>query len=100
LVLIYPERNRWEIVASGVYNTVTKILPSQNVITTTIIIIITIIIVVVAFFYISIIIRVLGFDSPRGWEFSLHHSIQNGSGAHPASYPMGTGGHPLTMYFS
>jgi hypothetical protein len=23
-------------------------------------------------------------------NFSLHHSIQNGSGAHPASYPMGT----------
>jgi hypothetical protein len=25
-------------------------------------------------------------------NFSLHHSVQNGSGAHPASYPMGTGG--------
>jgi hypothetical protein len=24
-------------------------------------------------------------------NFSLHHSVQNGSGAHPASYPMGTG---------
>jgi hypothetical protein len=24
-------------------------------------------------------------------NFSLHHRIQNGSGAHPASYPMGTG---------
>jgi hypothetical protein len=23
-------------------------------------------------------------------NFSLHHSVQNGSGAHPASYPMGT----------
>jgi hypothetical protein len=23
-------------------------------------------------------------------NFSLHHRIQNGSGAHPASYPMGT----------
>jgi hypothetical protein len=23
-------------------------------------------------------------------NFSLHHCIQNGSGAHPASYPMGT----------
>jgi len=22
-------------------------------------------------------------------NFSLHHSVQNGSGAHPASYPMG-----------
>jgi hypothetical protein len=25
-------------------------------------------------------------------NFSLHHRVQNGSGAHPASYPMGTGG--------
>jgi hypothetical protein len=25
-------------------------------------------------------------------NFSLHHSVQNGSGAHPASYPMGTRG--------
>jgi hypothetical protein len=25
-------------------------------------------------------------------DFSLHHRIQNGSGAHPASYPMGTSG--------
>jgi hypothetical protein len=25
-------------------------------------------------------------------NFSLHHSLQNGSGAHPASYPMGTRG--------
>jgi hypothetical protein len=25
-------------------------------------------------------------------NFPLHHHIQNGSGAHPASYPMGTGG--------
>jgi len=23
-------------------------------------------------------------------NFSLHHHIQNGSGVHPASYPMGT----------
>jgi hypothetical protein len=23
-------------------------------------------------------------------SFSLHHRIQNGSGAHPASYPVGT----------
>jgi hypothetical protein len=37
----------------------------------------------------------------RGWKFrfpagagnfSIHHRVQNGSGAHPASYPMGTGG--------
>jgi hypothetical protein len=25
-------------------------------------------------------------------NFSLHHRVQNGSGAHPASYPMGAGG--------
>jgi hypothetical protein len=25
-------------------------------------------------------------------NFSLHHRVQNGSGAHPASYPIGTGG--------
>jgi hypothetical protein len=25
-------------------------------------------------------------------NFALHHHIQNGSGAHPASYPMGTRG--------
>jgi hypothetical protein len=25
-------------------------------------------------------------------NFSLHHGVQNGSGAHPASYPMGTRG--------
>jgi hypothetical protein len=26
-------------------------------------------------------------------DFFLHHSVQNGSGAHPASYPMGTRGY-------
>jgi hypothetical protein len=25
-------------------------------------------------------------------NFSLHHRVQNGSGVHPASYPMGTRG--------
>jgi len=25
-------------------------------------------------------------------NFSLHHCVQNGSGVHPASYPMGTRG--------
>jgi hypothetical protein len=25
-------------------------------------------------------------------NFSVHRRVQNGSGAHPASYPMGTGG--------
>jgi hypothetical protein len=25
-------------------------------------------------------------------NFSLHHRVQNGSGAHPVSYPMGTRG--------
>jgi hypothetical protein len=28
----------------------------------------------------------------REQEFSLHHVVQTGSEAHPASYPMGTGG--------
>jgi hypothetical protein len=28
----------------------------------------------------------------RAGNFSLHHSVQNGSGSHPASYPMGTRG--------
>jgi hypothetical protein len=27
-----------------------------------------------------------------GEEFSLLHVVQTGSGAHPASFPMGTGG--------
>jgi hypothetical protein len=36
-------------------------------------------------------IGVLGFDSRRETgNFSLHHRVQNGSEAHPASYPMGT----------
>jgi hypothetical protein len=31
--------------------------------------------------------------SPAGARnFSLHHRVQNGCGAHPASYPMGTRG--------
>jgi hypothetical protein len=28
----------------------------------------------------------------RAGSFSLHHRVQTGSGAHPASYPMGTRG--------
>jgi hypothetical protein len=32
------------------------------------------------------------FESWWGQEFLLLHAIQNGSGAHPASYPMDTGG--------
>jgi hypothetical protein len=37
--------------------------------------------------------RILQFDSRQGaGNFSLHHHIQNGSGTHPASYPMGTRG--------
>jgi hypothetical protein len=31
------------------------------------------------------------FPAEAGY-FSLHHRVQNGSGAHPASYPMGTRG--------
>jgi hypothetical protein len=34
------------------------------------------------------------FESRWGQEFSLIHVIQTGSGAHPASYPMGTGALP------
>jgi hypothetical protein len=33
-----------------------------------------------------------GFESRQGLHFSLHHRIQTGSEAHPASYPMGTRG--------
>jgi len=34
-----------------------------------------------------------GIQFPEGaGNFSLNHCIQNSSGAHPASYPMGTGG--------
>jgi hypothetical protein len=33
----------------------------------------------------------VGFPAGAG-DFSLQHRVQNGSGAHPASYPMGTGG--------
>jgi hypothetical protein len=34
-----------------------------------------------------------GIQFPAGaGNFSLHHLIQSGSGAHPASYPMGTRG--------
>jgi hypothetical protein len=29
---------------------------------------------------------------PRAGNFSLYHRVQNGSGAHTASYPMGTRG--------
>jgi hypothetical protein len=37
--------------------------------------------------------RVSGVRFPAGaGNFSLHHCVQNGSGAHPASYPMGTRG--------
>jgi hypothetical protein len=33
------------------------------------------------------------FRVPAGaGNFSLHHRVQDGSGAHPASYPMGTRG--------
>jgi hypothetical protein len=34
----------------------------------------------------------VGVRVPVGLEFSLLHVAQTGSGAHPASYPMGTGG--------
>jgi hypothetical protein len=34
----------------------------------------------------------LGFGPAGAKDFSLFHSVQTGSGYHPASYPMGTGG--------
>jgi hypothetical protein len=34
----------------------------------------------------------VGVRVPVGQKFSLLHAVQTGSGAHPASYPMGTGG--------
>jgi hypothetical protein len=38
-------------------------------------------------------LRAAGFRFPAGTgNFSLHHRVQTGSGAHLASYPMGTGG--------
>jgi hypothetical protein len=36
--------------------------------------------------------RGVGVRVPVGEEFSLLHVVQTGSGAHPACYPMGTGG--------
>jgi hypothetical protein len=37
--------------------------------------------------------RMIGFRFPAGiGNFSLRHRVQTDSGAHPASYPMGTGG--------
>jgi len=37
--------------------------------------------------------RMIGVRFPAGaGNFSLRHHVQTGSGAHPASYPMGTGG--------
>jgi hypothetical protein len=37
--------------------------------------------------------RAIGVRSPAGaWDFSSSLSVQTGSRAHPASYPMGTGG--------
>jgi hypothetical protein len=37
--------------------------------------------------------RAIGVRSPTGAEdFSSSFCVQTGSGAHPASYPMGTGG--------
>jgi hypothetical protein len=37
--------------------------------------------------------RMIGIRFPaRAGNFSLRYHVQNGSGAHPASYPIGTGG--------
>jgi len=37
-------------------------------------------------------VGVLGFDFQGAENFSLHHRVQNSSGAHPASDPMGARG--------
>jgi hypothetical protein len=43
--------------------------------------------------------RVIGVRSPAGAkDFSSILCVQTGSGAHPASYPMGTGGVTLTTH--
>jgi hypothetical protein len=63
-----------------------------------IIIVIIIIIIIIRDSSVGIALGCYGLDDrgsrvrfPRGLgSFSLHHSVQNGSGAHPASYPMGT----------
>jgi hypothetical protein len=36
--------------------------------------------------------RIRSSSQKEGQKFSLLHSVQTGSEAHPASYPMGTGG--------
>jgi hypothetical protein len=36
--------------------------------------------------------RAIEVRSPTGADFSSSSCVQTGSGAHPASYPMGTGG--------
>jgi len=36
--------------------------------------------------------RMIGCIPAGAGNFPLQHSVQNGSGAHPASYPMGNGG--------
>jgi hypothetical protein len=33
-----------------------------------------------------------GSSPGRGWSFSLHHLVQTGSRAHPASYSLGVRG--------
>jgi hypothetical protein len=51
-------------------------------------------------YHVLFIIKTYGLDDrgsrvrfPTGaGNFSLHHRVQNGSGSHPASYPMGTRG--------
>jgi hypothetical protein len=34
----------------------------------------------------------LAIESPVFWDMMLLHIVQTGSGVHPTSYPMGTGG--------
>jgi hypothetical protein len=72
------------------------------VIVVVVVVVVVIVVVVVVVIIIIIIIIALGYGLddrssrvrfPAGaGNFSLHHRVQTGSGAHPASYPIGTRG--------
>jgi hypothetical protein len=56
------------------------------------IIIIIIIIIIINFHYYYYYHHHHQFNYRHRGNFSLYHRVQTGSGAHPTSYPMGTGG--------
>jgi hypothetical protein len=64
------------------FATITLCVASQRVF------VVVVVVVVVVSFVIDSTVR---FPAGAG-NFSLHHRVQNGSGTHPASYPMGTRG--------